>query len=206
MPYRRICFIAALAATAALQASAADIANIRIINASGEQAVEVDLESLGVGQSRQLASSSGAPALVTRTEQGLTIEIAGKTTEVKLGHAEHASWTTDLGDTADGKRVKVIRFHGDETLHERGDGHHKVVMIRKAGDAEAHNLSDEEVAEMVEEIELKLGADGPAHAGQLSADELAAMTAEIESELDGAEGEKVIVTRKITRNDTAQEH
>lgn len=201
MPYRRTSFFIALAATVAFQASAADVAHVRIINAAGEQAVEVDLDSLKVGQSRQLASSTGAPALVTRTEQGLTIEIAGKTTEVKLGHAEHASWTSDLGDDSDGKRVKVIRFHGDEKVHESGDGQHKVVMIRRAGDAEGHNLSDEEVAEMVEEIEVKLGADGPAHTGHLDAEELAALTAEIETELGGADGEKVIVTRKITRDE-----
>lgn len=179
MQYRKLAFLFALAATAAFQATASDVAKIRIVTDAGEQAVEVDLDSLKVGQSRQLASSSGAPALVTRTAEGLRIEVAGKTTEVQLGHAEHASWASDLGE---GKQVKVIHFDHDESVHQHGDGEHKkVVVIRKAGGAEGHNLSEEEIAELVAEMEVKMDLD----------------TA------DG--GEKVIVTRKVVREDASQQ-
>lgn len=170
MKHRRIAFFVALAVAAAFQVSAADIATVRIINDAGDQSVEVDLDKLAVGESRQLASSSGAPALVTRTEEGLRIEVAGKTTEVKLGTPEVAHWVSDEGD---GKHVRVIKFDHDENIHESGDGEHKkVVVVRKSGEAGGEDMSEDEIVELLGDMEDVM-------------------------ELDAGDGEKVIVTRRI---------
>ena len=170
MKHRRIFLAAAIAAGIAFQASASDIANVRIINDDSEQAVEVDLDTLAVGESRQLASSSGAPALVTRTEDGLRIEVAGKTTEVKLGTPDVAHWVSDAGD---GEHVRVIKFDHDETIHESGDDPHKqVVVIRKSGEAAGADLSEAEIVEIVGDMEETM-------------------------DLDAGDGERVIVTRRV---------
>lgn len=163
-----------LGASALLQSlpsQAADIANVRIINSSGEEAVEVDLDQLAVGESRQLTSSSGKPAVVTRTEDGLSIEVAGKTTEVKLAHPGHAAiWHEKSGDG----QVKVIEI--DDEKHEAGDGQHherKVMVFHKKG--EAGSLSDEELAALIADAEHH--ADVAVEPGQ----------------------DKVIVSRKVIR-------
>lgn len=152
-----------------LPSSASDLANVRIINEGGEEGVEVDLDQLAVGESRQLTSSSGKPAVVTRSEDGLTIEIAGKTTEVKLAASGGPQvWHADLGDG----KVKIIELD-DETVHEGDAAHreHKIVMLHKDGEA----AGDHE-----QELELLL-AD-----------------ADIDASVEPGK-DKIIVTRKVIK-------
>ena len=152
-----------------LPSNASDLAKVRIINAAGEEGVEVDLEQLAVGESRQLTSSSGKPAVVTRNEDGLSIEIAGKTTEVKLAAAGAAHvWHGDLGEG----KVKIIELD-DESVRE-GDAarhEHKIVMLHKDGEA----AGDHE-----QELELLIAE------------------ADIDSSVEPGK-DKIIVTRKVVK-------
>lgn len=162
--------IGASALLQSLPLQASDIANVRIINASGEEGVEVDLDSLAVGESRQLSSSSGKPAVVTRTESGLSIEVAGKTTEVMLADGAHAGlWHADAGDG----KVKIIELDDDTLHHADGDEHHerKMVFIHKGDENSA--LSDDEIAALI--VDAEQAADGSVEPGK----------------------DKIIVTRKV---------
>ncbi|MBD8525836.1 hypothetical protein [Pseudomarimonas arenosa] len=153
---------------------ASDVANVRIINASGEEAVEIDLDQLAVGESRQLTSSSGKPAIVTRTESGLSVEVAGKTTEVSLASPGHAGvWHADAGDG----KVKIIELD-DESLHEGADGERherKVVIMHKGG--EDARLSEDEIAVLIADAEQDI--DDSVEVGK----------------------DKVIVTRKVIKHE-----
>lgn len=155
-------------------ASASDVANVKIITAHGEEAVEVDLDALKVGESRQLVAASGAPAVVTRSEDGLRIEVGGKVTEIKLAPLQVAEW--HHSDGGEGKQIKLIKLdHGDTTVVGEGGHERKIVIMH--GDGAQAAPSDEEIAELIAEVESKVAAD-----------------------TDGdADGDKVIVTRKVVR-------
>lgn len=158
-------------------AVAADIANVKIIANGQEQAVEVDLDQLKVGESRQLVSASGAPAVVTRDENGLSIEIAGRRTEVKLGAVDVSTWHADAGDG----KVKVIEIDRDDLQEFTDqDGQHKVMIVRKhKGDADA--IDESEIAALIAEVE----ADVQQRKGEAGEDQV-----------------QVVVTRKISHDET----
>jgi hypothetical protein len=82
-----------------------------------------DLESLEVGESTTLTSASGKEATVTRTEDGLVIEVDGKTIDVMKFHDGDHKMTIhgDHDVVIDGekrieKRIEVIRTDGDEAV------------------------------------------------------------------------------------------
>lgn len=177
----------ALLTTLALAASAqaADVANVRILGDAGEHTVEIDLDALKVGESRQLATAAGVPAIVSRSEDGLSIEIAGKTTEVALGGHGDLLWVGKHGEGDGHKRVHVMKLDSEAVEElDLGDGQRKVIVMRQHGEHGEHGsgapLDDAKLAELIAEIEAKAGAEGD-HAGK----------------------ERVFVTRKITR-DSAQ--
>ena len=158
---------------------AADITNVRILGDAGEHAVEIDLDALKVGESRQLATAAGVPAIVRRSEDGLSIEIAGKTTEVALGGHGDLLWVGKHGEGEGHKRVQVMKLDS-ETVKEidLGDGQRKVIVMRHKGEhGSGEPLDDAKLAELIAEIEAKADTDG-----------------------DQAGKERVFVTRKITRD------
>ena len=207
---------------------AADIANVRILGDAGEHAVEIDLDALKVGESRQLATAAGVPAIVRRSEDGLSIEIAGKTTEVALGGHGDLLWVGKHGEGA--KTVRAISLDSNQvgkiTL---GEGERdSVVTLRHvrhgAGEDGSH---DAMVADLIASIEAKAGEEGAKlheidlgdgqrkvivmrqhgeHGSGEPLDDakLAELIAEIEAKA-GADGdhdgkERVFITRKITRD------
>jgi hypothetical protein len=171
-------FLTTLALATSLQA--ADIATVRIVGAAGEHSVEIDLDTLKVGESRQLATAAGVPAIVRRSEDGLSIEIAGKTTEVALGGHGDLLWVGKHGAGDGHKRVHVMKLDSEAVKEiDLGDGQRKVIVMRHKDEPGSHGATpdDAEIAALVADIEAKVDADGAA---------------------DGKE--KVIVTRKITRD------
>jgi len=153
-------------------ALAGDTATVRLISGGVEHAVEVDLDSLKVGESRQLATQAGTPAIVSRTEEGLRVEVAGKTTDVALTHAATSLWM----DADGAKQVRVIKIDkGDVEEIDLGDGQRKIVMVRK-GEAFGSGMDEAEIAALLAEVREKAGHD-----------------------VVDADGDKIIVTRKLTR-------
>lgn len=158
---------------------AADIANVRILDDAGEHAVEIDLDALKVGESRQLATAAGVPAIVRRSEDGLSIEIAGKTTEVALGGHGDLLWVGKHGEGEGHKRVHVMKLDGEAVKEiDLGDGQRKVIVMRQHGEhGSGEPLDEAKLDALIAEIEAKAAADGD-HDGK----------------------ERVFITRKITRD------
>lgn len=188
--------LASAAAVLALigHAGAADTATVRIVANGSEESVEVAMDDLKVGESRQLTAASGKPAIVTRTENGLTVEVAGKRTEVVFPAAGgDVHWVHAHGDAHDGKQVRVIRIDRDAEVTDLGDGKRKVIMIKR-GSADASGLDDAGIAELIAELQASKDAGDDARIKEIIA-ELEAKHATVG---DG-EHEQVIVTRRITR-------
>lgn len=117
--------------------------------------------ALAIGQSRGYETDAGTPVLVTRTEEGLRIEMPEKTVTVALPAPgeEHEGIEANVqklvrieghGEPAGETKVVVMRRHGDQPIDDaeidalidadpealaeleaNGDGEHKVVIVRK---------------------------------------------------------------------------
>src|SRR5690606_18489098 len=119
----------AIALAAGLQAGSAqagDIAEINIRRDGAEHALSVDLEQLGDGQTLQLSTEAGLPAIVSRDGDSLDIGIAGQTYEVKVGQHVHALRLD--GDAADGQ-LEIIRLDADKASGEAVDRQVKVIRL-----------------------------------------------------------------------------
>jgi len=170
------------AAVGQVSAGDSDIANVRILSGGGEEAVEIKLNELAVGESRQLTAASGKPAVVTRTEDGLVVEIAGKRTEVHFPAADGAAQWVEGEAAADGKQVRIIKIDRDD-IQVSGEGGKKVIVMKR------HHGDDAEPVVLTEDL---LGADG-------EPDE-AKIRALVDAQHDGGEQERVIVTRRVVKD------
>lgn len=164
--------IALLTFSAAAVAIERDTANVRIVSGGVEESVEIALDEMKVGESRQLVAASGKPAIVTRTDAGLTIEIAGKRTEVAFPDPDQIVVHGD-------EKVRIVRLDGDHAAHGE-KGVRKVVMLR-SHDGDKVALDDAEIEALIADIHAKHG-DGHEHEGD-------------------ADGDKVFVTRKVVREE-----
>lgn len=159
-------------------ASASDIAKVRIVSAAGEESVQVDLDALKVGSSQQLVAASGKPAVVSRSADGLRIELAGRVTTVALAPVQ----VHELGSSDDGKQVRIIKLDGGHASHHgEHHGEHKVMVLRQHGDAEAADEVERHIDELLAEVEA--GLDDTAADGN---------------------GDKVVVTREIRREHSSE--
>ena len=105
--------------------------------------------ALAVGEARGYETDGGTPVLVTRTEEGLKIELAERTIHVALPEADAAG---EHGITANVE--KMVRIEGDsDTPNET-----RVVVLR--GDHAA--VSESELEQM---LDGETDAVGEAHAG-----------------------------------------
>lgn len=181
-----ICF--ALQATTA---QAGDIADITIAKDGSEHSLSVDLEALTDGQTLQLSTKAGVPAIVTRNGGELDVEIAGAIHQISIGEVE-SLWfgerdgehevevirlgKGEAGEGEDGKKLKVVRLHGahDELIEERieGDEARKVVVVKRHGE---DAIDEAELARLIE--------DAKAGAGSVDAD-----------------GTRITVERRVTRD------
>jgi hypothetical protein len=150
---------ALLTAFASAAVAAGDDVTVKLITDGDAEVVNVPLDTLAVGESRQLTAASGLPAIVTRTEQVLTIEIAGRTTEVKLrdGAALGMHGMVDGGHP--------VRFFKHERIEHDGtavDGEKRRVVVRHAGHADDGHvtLDDEGLQALLDEAGIDGSGDG----------------------------------------------
>lgn len=176
----------ALAFAGAVQAE--DIANVRIVDNGNEHQIAIDLDALKVGERRQLATASGLPAIVSRSEHGLSIEVAGQTTDIALH--ENGKVMVFGGDHVDpgahAAAFKVIQFDGATDGVVDGDAQRKIVVMRRhaSHDFDGASLDDARLAELLAEVEAKAG---------------------IQLDLDTLDGKRVIITRHIASGDDAHD-
>ncbi len=164
--------------SAGASAQSQDVTTVKLLANGSEQTIEIDMQALTVGQSRQLAASSGLPAIVTRTEDGLIVEVAGVRKEIALPAVD---WVEIDGATGSAKQVKVIHLdtdQADDTAGESlGESRRVVRVIRETGSAPA---TEAEMAELIAEAEA----------------------AAAEASVTPADGEdRVIVIRRIEKDD-----
>lgn len=115
-----------LMAGVVVQAADRDIADIRVQSNGVEQRVEVDMNRLREGQSLQLSTESGLPAIVTRTADGLSLEVAGETHQIHLPAVE----VIDLEGAAAGRHIVIQRQAHAQAGQTRRE--HQVRVIHRS--------------------------------------------------------------------------
>lgn len=176
--------LAAFAAAAG--ATASDETSITVRTAAG--AIErVDFAGeLAPGERRALSTRLGNPATLTRTEQGLLLELADERYELPNPSPDLAGLATDADGhgTIDGKPVRKIVIRRDKDVSETVDA---------------------EGAERKSNVVVKIARHGEGAAGadaiELDPELLVLDPADPELALAAAEGkgQRVIVTRRIKR-------
>jgi hypothetical protein len=186
----RTALVAALFATgSAFAGSSTDSTSVRIISNGSSETIEVPLSELKVGESRQLAAASGTPAIVTRSDGGLTIEMAGRSTEVRLPDFERIA----IADGDGSRRVRIIRHDGAHAVAADADGHRVKMFKIEGGDV----LAGEDASERKVFVK-RLAIDGEP-VGIDDAD-LDALLADID--VDGVGDAKVIVVHRRKTDST----
>lgn len=111
---------------------------VRIANEGSSETLYFD--ELAVGETREVTAESGKPAFVTRTEEGMEIELDGEVTKIRTVPFELAEIDAlddpELAALLEARAagdVRLVRIEGDEVVH--GDGH-EVIRIHAGGDGE----------------------------------------------------------------------
>lgn len=109
--------------------------------------------ALAVGESRGYETDAGTPVLVTRTEDGLRIELPSRTVNIKLPGAADAD-----GLRASANVEKIVRIDG------QGDGATETRVVVLHGDAATIADAEHEIERQLEDgridPEQLAGADG----------------------------------------------
>lgn len=165
--------LGALAAITSARAGERDVAEVFLSANGAEQRIEVDLGALQPGQSRQLFTDAGLPAIVSRSEQGLQIELAGESHAVPMPQVLHFQQLGASGEAGEKRAVVIKRERSGDAA---GEARHEVRIVRLGDAAEASELDiDALVAEALAGAEAE-GLD-----------------------LGEGEGRKVRVVRRIER-------
>ena len=83
-----------------------------------DEVISFDPSDLDVGDTRQELTESGKEVLITRTEDGLQLEVDGKEIDVDMPHGDgHHAMFKMAGD--EGRKVIIHKLHGEDD----GDGH-----------------------------------------------------------------------------------
>ena len=179
--------IALLAGLHAGAAQAGDLADISIRKDGAEHALSVDLEQLGDGQTLQLSTEAGLPAIVSRDGDSLDIDIAGEQFEVKVGHHVEALW---VDAAAAGGEIEVIRLGEGELTSTDLDK--QVKVIRLQGEQESAVIDGEKKV-----FVMRRSADGPMDEAEIEA---LVEEAKAESGIAQGDGTEITVRRRITRD------
>jgi hypothetical protein len=148
----RITLIAAAFAAGSAVADSTDRTSVRIVSNGTSETIDVPLSALKVGESRQLAAASGTPAIVTRTDSGLTIEMAGRSTEVKLPELNRIARSD-----GDGKRqVRIIRHDGGGLADGAGP-RHTVFVQRQKGEGDPADIEEADLDALLSDIDVDVG-------------------------------------------------
>lgn len=178
-----LCIAAALfSALQASPAQAADVADITIARDGTAHALSVDLDVLGDGQTLQLSTKAGVPAIVRRAGDTLTIDLAGASHEVKVGQVFGGHWVGEgdgeraveiirLGDgdsvhtEHEGSKVKIVRLEGDDHEVVEHAGEHRVMVFKRDHEGA---LDEAEIAELIEQAKAQAGATPDADGTQIT--------------------------------------
>jgi hypothetical protein len=106
----------------------------------------VVVQDLGPGEVRSLNTAAGNPALVTRTDKGLKLELAGESFDVALPDPEHL----DEADLPAGAKVIRIEKRDRKEGVAAGDTSEKKTVIVKRGGAATEADAAEALAESAE--------------------------------------------------------
>lgn len=100
------------------------------------------LDQLAVGETREFTTESGKPAFVTRSEEGMEIELDGDVTKIRYVPFD----VTELAELDDpelaalfeahaGGEVRMVRIDGDDVLT---GSDRQIVRIHSAGEGDGH--------------------------------------------------------------------
>lgn len=142
-----------LVSLATAQASGRDTAQVYLKANGAEQRIEVDLIALQPGQSRQLFTDTGLPTIVSRDEQGLSIEVAGETHEVRMPKLMHLA----ADASADDGEVRTLVIKRDASDDGTAHTDAKVRVIHLAGDG---TVDTEDLDALVARALAEAEADG----------------------------------------------
>ncbi len=152
----------AAAAFAAMSMSAAEpvhekhtMVKLKVDGTGSDAIVLEDLHDLEVGESRSFPTESGKIVVATRTEQGLVLDVDGKTITIggfgELGEAggdgHTMIWHSEEGDSdlGDGeafvfrKRIEIADGEAGKTMvwhSESGDGPRRIHVLKTLGEGE----------------------------------------------------------------------
>lgn len=124
--------VAALAVALAGTAFAGTTEETRIAVRSDGKTEIVKLGELQVGEVRAIVTEGGTPAVVTRTDTGVRLEVNNKIHEIKLDDvlvAHSHGHTGTLDGAHDGKRI--VFHHEQKDGAEAAEGEERVVKIVK---------------------------------------------------------------------------
>lgn len=130
-----VCGLAALALSANTTFAGPDVHESIKIAVKTDDGIDetVNIENMQVGDSELITTESGREVLVSRTEDGLELDIDGKLIDVALPHADHEG---------SGHRMMIIS--GDDEHHFSGDGADFVII-----DEEEESLGDNVIIKRV---------------------------------------------------------
>jgi hypothetical protein len=174
---------AALASTAALAgATVRDETTLLVRTTAGAVERLVYEGELADGERRALSTAAGNPATLSRSGAGLLLELAGERFEVVLPEVEVGDAGVAVDDAAAGPRRIVIHRHEDQTA--------------ATGDAATTTTETRKVVKIV-----RHGETGNGDAAQAEALALAEAGGDPELLLLEGSGPKVLVMRRIVRED-----
>lgn len=159
--------LGALAAFSAAEAGQRDVAKIYLPANGADQRIDVDLQALQPGQSRQLFTDSGLPAVVSRSAEGLSIELAGETHEVRMPQVVHFL----PGDAAASGETRMVVIKRRDEAEGGGEATQEVRVARLdgsnwSGAVDFDTLDvDALVAQALADAEAA-GIELPEHAGE----------------------------------------
>ena len=98
---------------------------------------------LALGEHRALTTAKGNPAVLSRTDAGMVLEVAGESFDIPVPSAELADGAAPEGDAPHGRKIIIKHVDKDVVADANGSDEHEVVTVRRMhhdGDAAAELL------------------------------------------------------------------
>ena len=98
---------------------------------------------LALGEHRALTTAKGNPAVLSRTDAGMVLEVAGESFDIPVPSAELADGAAPEGDAPPGRKIIIKHVDKDVVADANGSDEHEVVTVRRMhhdGDAAAELL------------------------------------------------------------------
>ena len=77
--------------------------------------MDFNMHEMQVGENQSIVDKSGRPVLITRTEEGFTLDVDGKTVDLPAfeGRSDHASWVGDVEFAPDADVDVIVMRDGE---------------------------------------------------------------------------------------------